>query len=159
MTHKLAISTVSLGWHSSYTLELKLKAAKEAGFQGIELFITDRDSFAASHRVPRLLAAREIKKLCVEADLEILCLAPFDNFEGEPSSLESRLEAAAEWIELAHELGTNIIQVPSNDTKDAVGLETVVVSELQALSDAGLKQQPPISFAYEAPGWGTHVAD
>ncbi|KEF56954.1 uncharacterized protein A1O9_07144 [Exophiala aquamarina CBS 119918] len=157
--HRQAISTISLGWHPSHTLEWKIAAAQAAGFQGVEMFITDLDIYARSHGQSRIDAAREIQQLCAEHSIEILCLASFDNFEGQSTPLADRLVTAKEWLALAKALGTGIIQIPSNDSKDAIGDETVIVGELQAISDLGLQQQPPVSFAYEALGWGTHVAD
>lgn len=52
-----------------------------------------------------------------------------------------------------------MIQMPSNWNRDASGDEMVIVADLQALADLGLERTPPVSFAYEAVSWGTHVAD
>jgi sugar phosphate isomerase/epimerase len=162
MTNKLAISTISLGWHPTHTLERKLQAASSAGFEGIELFITDLDAHASQHKLSRLETASQIQALCSKNGLIILSLASFDNFEGHPTkSLAQRLDEAREWIALAHALGTHTIQIPSNDDPDAVGDDEVIVGELRALADLGLQFDPdrPVRFAYEALGWGTHVAD
>lgn len=157
--HRRAISTISLGWDSSHTLERKIAAVKAAGFDGVEMFITDLDSYASAHGQSRLAAARSIKELCEAHGIEILCLGSFDNFEGQSTPLDDRLSTAKEWLAMAKELGTNIIQIPSNDSRDAIGDESVIVGELQAISDLGLQEEPPVAFAYEALGWGTHVAD
>ncbi|OQV00584.1 hypothetical protein CLAIMM_06063 [Cladophialophora immunda] len=166
MNPKLAISTISLGWHASHTLERKLAAAAAAGFQGVEIYITDLDSYATTRAIPRVTAATEIQRLCAQHQLEVVCLGSFDNFEGNPRrSLEERLHRAEEWIAMARALGTDVIQVPSNDDRDAVGDMATVVAELQALADLGLRgreSEPafrPVRFAYEALGWATHVAD
>ncbi|OAP61477.1 hypothetical protein AYL99_03680 [Fonsecaea erecta] len=163
--HKLAISTVSLGWHASHTLGRKLAAAAEAGFQGVEIYITDLDSYAAGAGIARVQAAEEIRRLCAQHHLGIVCLGSFNNFEGDPRrSLEERLHSAREWIAMARALGTDVIQVPSNEDPDAVGDMDTIVAELQALADLGLHESsspslPAVRFAYEALGWGTHVAD
>ncbi|KIV81378.1 hypothetical protein PV11_03569 [Exophiala sideris] len=159
MPHKIAISTVSMGWHPAHTLEEKIQAAKQAGFQGIEVFIDDVDALARSQDLSRVEAGSLICQSCADAGLTIVCVGSFDNFEGEPTPLQDRLQAATEWLDLAGALGTGVIQIPSNDHNNAIGNEKVIVSELQALSDLGLKRQPPVSFAYEALGWGAHVAD
>ncbi|OCT52481.1 3-dehydroshikimate dehydratase [Cladophialophora carrionii] len=162
MTSKLAISTVSLGWHRTYTLKRKLQAASTAGFEGVELVITDLDAHAAQHKLSRLEAASQIGALCSQNGLSIVSLASFDNFEGHPTKrLSQRLDQAREWIALARALGTATIQIPSNDDPDAVGDEGVIVSELRALADLAMALDPeePVRFAYEALGWGTHVAD
>ncbi|KIW43956.1 uncharacterized protein PV06_05002 [Exophiala oligosperma] len=144
MSHRLAISTVSMGWHQTHTLESKITAAKAAGFEGIELFITDFNAFRDRLGKSSLAAAKEIRALCAKAGLEILCFGSFDNFEGDPTTpLENRLEKASEWLDLVHELGTNVIQVPSNDDRRAMCDERLIVDELRALADLGLQRQPP----------------
>lgn len=158
-SNRIAISTISLGWDSSHTLERKIAAAKAAGFQGVEMFITDLDAYANAHGESRIEAARGIKQMCEAQGIHILCLGSFDNFEGEPTPLADRLRTAKEWLDMAKALGTNIIQIPSNDSKNAVGDEATIVDELRDLADLGLQEQPPVSFAYEALAWGTHVAD
>ena len=160
MNHKISISTISLGWHDSHTLPRKLAAASAAGFQGVEVFITDLVGHARTQNISQLEAANEVKILCAQNHLEIVCLGSFDNFEGDARRpLRTRLTIAETWIAQAHELGTNVIQIPSNDDKDAVGDMAVIISELQELAELGLQAKPPIKFAYEALGWGTHVAD
>lgn len=97
--------------------------------------------------------------MCAEQQLSIVSLASFDNFEGSQTPLRTRLVTAHRWVELANALGTSVVQVPSNDEKGASGDEMVVVDELRALSDVGDRGRAPVSFAYEALAWGTHVAD
>jgi len=157
---KLAICSLSLGWDPSHILERKVAAIKTAGFQGIEMFMAEIDmSYAKVHNLSRLDAAREIRKLCADHGVEIINLASFGKFEGQPTPLEDRLKEAKEWLEVAKELGTTLIQVPSNDTKEALGDDAVIVGDLRALADLGAQEEPPVSFAYEALAWGTHVAD
>jgi sugar phosphate isomerase/epimerase len=157
---KLAICSLSLGWDPSHILERKVSAIKAAGFQGIEMFMAEIDfSYAKAHNISRIEAARGIRKLCAEHGIEIVNLAAFSKFEGQPSPLEDRLKVAKEWLAVAKELGTTVIQIPSNDSKEAIGDEDVIVSDLRALADLGLREDPPVSFAYEALAWSTHVAD
>lgn len=148
-----------MGWHPIHTLEDKLTAASEHGFAGIELFWTDLIAFAERLRVPPAEAAPLVKELCQDKHLEIICLGSFDNFEGNHNPLSERLALAREWIDIAHDLGTDMIQIPSNDDKSCNGEEDTIVSELRQLTDTGGAASPPIRFAYEALGWGTHVAD
>ncbi len=159
MNHKLAVATVSLGWHRSHTLERKIEAAKSAGISGVELHDTDLNNFAKSHGMARLEAAAAVGKLCNRSNMEIIAYGPFSNFEGEPTPLEGRLDTAREWMQIAHNLGTDVIQIPANDSKAAIGEERVIITELQALADLGRQQDSPISFAYEALAWSAHVAD
>lgn len=159
MNRPAAISTVSLGWHHSHTLERKVAAAAEESFGGIELFYADLENFAMLRSTSVLGAARLVREMCAERQLSIVSLASFDNFEGSPLPLRTRLASARKWVELANELGTSVVQVPSNDEKGASGDERVLVNELRALADVGNGGKAPVSFAYEALAWGTHVAD
>ncbi|KIW92449.1 uncharacterized protein Z519_06296 [Cladophialophora bantiana CBS 173.52] len=108
------------------------------------MFITDLDGYATARGITKVQAAGEMKRLCAQHNLEIVCLGSFDNFEGHPRrSLEERLRIAREWIAMADGLGTDVIQVPSNDDKDAVGDIDTIVANLQALADLGLRQESP----------------
>lgn len=157
---KLAICSLSLGWDPSHNFERKIAAVQAAGFQGIELFMAEIDlSYALAHKLSRIEAAKGIRNLCAEHGIQIITLGTFGKYEGQPTPLDERLKLAKEWMAVAKELGTTVIQVPSNDCKEALGDEGVIVTELQALADLGLQEEPPISFAYEALAWSTHVAD
>lgn len=156
---RLAISTVSLGWHSSHTLERKLAAAAYWGFEALEIFHDDLTKFASAHGISHLQAARKIRIECDRHHLAIVCLCSLDNFEGSLEPLANRLATAETWIELAHALGTNVIQIPSSYDPKASGDEDLIVSELRQLAALGAAAVPPILFAYEALVFGTHVAD
>jgi sugar phosphate isomerase/epimerase len=64
---------------------------------------------------------------------------------------------ARHFIDVAHALGTDTVQIPSNDDKNAIGNERIIVTELHALADLGKQALPLISFAYEAMAWSTHI--
>lgn len=157
--HRLSISTISMGWHPSHILEDKLTAASKHGFAGVEIFWTDLKAFAERHTISPAKAAPLVRELCRDKGLAIICLGSFDNFEGSQSPLRERLALAKEWIDIARGLGTDMIQIPSNDEKVCSGEEDTIVDELRQLADTGSAVSPPIRFAYEALGWGTHVAD
>ena len=159
MKHKLAIATISMGWHQSHTLESKLSAAQRHSIQGVELIDSDLDNYAKAHALNRSQAAEEIRRLCEDACLTIVAYASFGNFEGQPTPLDARLEKAREWCEIAGRVGTDMIQIPSNFDAEAIGDQAVIVAELQALADLGVRQKPPIRFAYESLAWGKYVAD
>lgn len=155
---KLGIATISLGWHSSHTLEKKLKCSSENGFEGVEMVYSDLQKYAERHNISMLEAAGQIKDLCAKLSLDIICLCAFTEFEGSPEPLETRLQKAQEWISIARALGTDTIQVPSNENHNCTGDLSVIVSELQQLADLGKQGGPVIRFAYEALAWGLHVA-
>lgn len=157
--HKLGISTISLGWHHSHSLEDKLAAATRHKFAGVEIFWTDLVAYAGERGCSPLEAAPRVKSICESGQLEVICLGSFENFEGSQAPLSDRLASAREWIDIAHALRTDMIQIPSNDDRLCSGDEATIVSELRQLADVGSAATPPIRFAYEALGWGTHVAD
>lgn len=159
MNHRLAIATISLGWHESHALESKLAAVKQSGIPGIELCNYDLERFAEAHGLNRLDAASKIGQLCKEAELTIVAYPSFADFEGHKTPLKDRLKKAEEWCNVARRLGTDMIQVPSNTNLDSSGDEAVIVTELQELAAIGARYNPPIRFAYEALAWGTHAAD
>jgi sugar phosphate isomerase/epimerase len=159
MDHKLAIATVSLGWHESHTLERKLAACQQHGIQGIELVDADLNKYARRHGMTRLQAAESIGQACRDANITIIAYVSFGDFEGHPTPLEARLGKAKEWCEIARKAGTDMIQIPSNFDPDAIGDQEIIVAELQALAGLGSQQHPEIRFAYESLAWGKYAAD
>jgi sugar phosphate isomerase/epimerase len=159
--HRMAIATVSMGWHESHTLERKISAAADSGIEGIELCWEDFEKFATIHSLSHLEAASAVKDLCEKRKLAIVTLQPFLQFEGSKLPLEERLTKAREWVQLARTLGTDIIQVASNWEVDSSGDEKTIVAELKALADIGAESrngETIIRFGYEAISWATHVA-
>jgi sugar phosphate isomerase/epimerase len=158
--HKLAIATVSLGWHSSHTLERKLDSIAKYGYSGVEIYHPDLVTFAAQHFLTHLEAATKIGVLCRDRGISIMALQPLFNFAGVLTPLSDRLALAQEYVNLARAMGTNVIQVPSTYEPNSTGDEKVIVGELRALADLGTAEssKPPISFAYETLAWGIHHA-
>ncbi|KAI5461892.1 putative 4-hydroxyphenylpyruvate dioxygenase [Mariannaea sp. PMI_226] len=155
LANKCAIATISLGKHPLHTLERKIQAARDNGFQGIELVHADLVAHAAQNTQTTLESARQIRALCATQSLEILTLNPLKNFEGNlQKSLEDRLAEAKQWIKLAVAAGTAIIQIPSQFLGNSNGDETVVIPELQTLADLAAKDR--ISLAYEAVSFATY---
>lgn len=93
-SHKLAISTISLGQHPSHTLDRKIKASALAGYSGIELVFSDLESYSRTNGLSIIGATKRIKKLCDSLKVEIISLAPFENYEGDRSPLSQRLQTA-----------------------------------------------------------------
>jgi 4-hydroxyphenylpyruvate dioxygenase len=64
------------------------------------------------------------------------------------------------WMQLADNLHTDLIQVPSNFLPESqcTSDKATIISDLREVADAGLAHKPhPIRFAYEALCWGTHI--
>ncbi|KAI8942407.1 hypothetical protein NX059_000481 [Plenodomus lindquistii] len=154
---------MSLGrCYAGHDLETKLSAAARHGLEGIELFYEDLVDHAGSDSPSDLLAgAASIYEMCSSLGLEIICLQPFMHYEGlvDRQRHVERIEEIKLWMQLAHVLHTDIIQVPSSFlSPDQVSSDTnLIVEDLRELAELGLQQTPVIRFAYESLGWGTRV--
>lgn len=164
----LAYATPSLGMHTNHTLEKKLHAASTAGFQGVELGFDDLCAYSKHHNrgfkgdqdVPTLLkSAGEIRQLCRDLNLKIICLQPFTDFEGvmDPIERRERMERAERWFMIMHELGTTMLQVGSTDNPRTIGDVDLLAHGLASLCDAATSKSPAIRIAYEPWCWGVHT--
>ncbi|KUJ23216.1 4-hydroxyphenylpyruvate dioxygenase [Mollisia scopiformis] len=170
MSFKPAIASMSLGRAWVHKLPYKLDQAQANNFQGIEVFFEDLEYLAreqsglSASESPspeaQKEAARTIKKLCDDRNLEIIGLQPFMHYEGLLDRKEhaARIEMLRVWFELAKILGTDIIQIPGNFLgRDKITDDLdVVVGDLQEVADMGLKETPVIKFAYENLCWSTY---
>ncbi|KAH7391071.1 xylose isomerase-like protein [Phaeosphaeria sp. MPI-PUGE-AT-0046c] len=154
---------MSLGrCYAGHDLPHKLSMAAKHGLEGIELFYEDLVGHAASSSPSDLhAAATSVHELCSSLGLEIICLQPFMHYEGllDRNRHDERIEEMKLWMELAHVLETDIIQVPSSFLpRDQISADTdLIVSDLRQIADLGLQQEPVIRFAYESLCWGTYV--
>lgn len=168
MSYQLGITSMSLGRATAgHSLTHKLNMAQKYGYKGIELFFEDFyeeatarfGNGAAPSKEAQLEAARYVRGLCAERDLFIICLQPFAHYEGlvDRKAHEEQIEKLYFWIELAHELGTDMIQVPSSFLPaDQVSEDmSLIVSDLQKIADIGAAASPPIRYVYESLCWGT----
>ena len=94
LSNHLAIASPSLGQHKSHTLPQKISAASQNGFAGIEITYWDLEAYASSQQSNMTDAAIKIRQLCKAQNLHILAFAAFENFEGNPSPLDTRLQTA-----------------------------------------------------------------
>lgn len=173
MAYKLAIPSFSLGRVAAgHSFVAKMDAAKKYGYKGIELAIEDLVAVAdeLSGTAPtsggpsqkaQLDAARHMRAVCDERGLEIVCLQPFSQYDGLIDREEHvrRLEELTFWFQLAKELGTDLIQVPANFLPEHLVTDNIdlIVNDLIEIADMGLRQNPPIRFAYENLCWSTRV--
>lgn len=164
---------MSLGrCYAGHSFITKLDAAHKYGYQGLELFHEDLADVAErlSSEPPsptgpspsaQIAAARHILRLCRARGIEIVCLQPFSHYDGllDRDEHERRLEQLQFWIQLAHELNTDIIQIPANFLPAEHVTEDLdlIVSDLREVADMGLQATPPIRFAYESLCWSTRV--
>lgn len=168
----ISFASCSLGSSPSCTLIDKLTAIHQAGFQAIELSMPDLISHAKSlsstighlssdQDYPVLIrAAKDVKKLCNDRNLQIMLLQPFANFEGWPAKSNERRDAferAKGWIEIMLACDCKTLQVGSTDTP-AEKMNTdrdVIVKDLQEL--AAMLEEKGLKMAYENWCWSTHA--
>lgn len=167
MACRLAISSMSLGrCFAGHCLDHKLDMARKYGYEGIELFYEDLDDIAC--RLPggdtplnQLQAARVIGDMCRVRGLTVICLQPFMHYDGLVNREEHarRLARLRLWMDMAHILDTDIIQIPANFLPPAeVSAELdLIVSDLVEVAEMGLEEEPVIRFAYESLSWSTRV--
>lgn len=165
--YKLAIASHSLGRAAVHDLPNKLDQAAKYGYEGIEVFFEDLEAIATSYPggfTPenQILAAAFFKKLCDERNLTIVCLQPFLFYEGlvDEEAHAKMIEKLHLWIRLAKTLGMDIIQIPSNFLFDGsvTGDRDKIVKDLREACDLGLKETPPIRFAYESMAFSPYVS-
>jgi 4-hydroxyphenylpyruvate dioxygenase len=157
---------MSLGRASVHKLPNKLDQAARHGFEGIELFFEDlehlaRESEGGTSPENLLAAAKEVRKLCADRNLQIICLQPFMHYEGLKDRQEhaTRIEQLKLWFKIAKALGTDVIQIPSSflPAAELTGDYDTMVQDLREVAEMGLRESPVIKFAYESLCWGTYV--
>ena len=108
-----------------------------------------------------LKAAGVVKELCRESGIEIIGLQPFLFYEGlvDKKEHEAMIEKLHLWFRIAKALGTDVIQIPTQFRRDegVTGDMDAIVKDMVEVADLGLKEEPPIKFAYENLAWGTFI--
>lgn len=168
MPSRLGISTMSLGrcW-AGHSFEHKMDMAAKYGYQGIELW--HEDLMDVAEQLPggaallenQIAASKIVKRMCDVRNIEVICLQPFQHFEGlvDREQHARRVEELRVWIQLAHVLGTDLIQIPSNVLPAEHVSEDLElhIADLAEVADIGAASNPPIRFSYESLSWGTRV--
>ncbi|GGF05151.1 bifunctional sugar phosphate isomerase/epimerase/4-hydroxyphenylpyruvate dioxygenase family protein [Mycetocola zhadangensis] len=132
------------------TLDQKLVAAKEAGFDGVEIFEPD---LIASPKSPE-----EIRARAQELGLSLDLYQPFRDFEGVgPDLLEQNLRRAAAKFSLMNRLGIETMLLCSNVATARSGDEQLAAAQLRELGV--LAERFGVRVAYEALAWGKFVDD
>lgn len=158
----MAIMSMSVGRASAHSMESKVDAMAVNGFEGIEIFYEDLEAIAEKYPGGltddnRIEAARVIRKLCDERNIEVIGLQPFIFYEGLMDSKvhASHIQKLKLWFHLVKILGTDLILVPSNFLQTGItGDKATISSDLIEIADLGLQERPVVRFAYEALAWG-----
>ena len=141
-----SIATVSL----SGTLNEKLTAVANAGFDGVEIF--DQDLLCS------LWTPRRIKERCEELGLKIEMLQPFRDLEGMTEAQHARAMRRFEGkLDVMAELGTDLILVCASCQPDAIDDDQLSAEQLHKAAE--LAHERGMRIAFEALAWSTHVWD
>lgn len=143
---------------------MKLEAIAKAGFDSVELGMPDLQAYAqqrlgssfkplsdedGSGDLSALIKiAEEVKQLCQDLKLEILCLQPFSQFEGykDDQKREARFRKAKVWMDVMEALGTDMLQVGSTDDKESTSDRETIVQDLTELADLAAKRGMRIGY-------------
>lgn len=171
--------------YAGHSLAHKLQCAANHGFEGVEIFYEDLEYLAREQteaaaapsssgstnglgraesgpsREQLLAAAQIVHDMCLQNELEIIGLQPFLFYEGLVDRQEhvAMIEKLRLWFEIVKVLGTDVIQIPTQFRRDegvSGDLETIV-ADMVEVAELGLKEVPPVKFAYENLAWGTFV--
>ncbi|EEY22399.1 3-dehydroshikimate dehydratase [Verticillium alfalfae VaMs.102] len=138
--------------------------AAKYNYRGIELWhedlmdVADRYTGGSALVSNQLTAAHHVRRLCEARNLHILCLQPFQHFEGllDRAQHARRLDELRIWFQLAHALQTDLIQIPSNVLpQEQVSADLADhIADLREGADMGAAETPPLRFSFESLGWG-----
>ena len=164
-----ATATVSLGKPGGHSIESILEAAASSGLKGIEICYNNLHFHAVQlqgsdsseiDQTALVKAAKDIKRICDDLGLTIIDLQPFASYDGliDTEMHRQMVQKFSRWLELAHALETNIVQMPSNfDQSGTTGDMDKIVADLVEVADLARKEDPVVRIAYEAVAWGAHI--
>jgi 4-hydroxyphenylpyruvate dioxygenase len=134
----------------SGSLEAKLRAIAQAGFDGVEIFENDLLTAPKS--------AREIGALIHDLGLKCTLFQPFRDFEGMPDNLRPRIfERLERKFDVMEELGTDLLLICSNVSPVASGDRARIVTDFRELGERAARRN--LRVGYEALAWGRHIWD
>jgi 4-hydroxyphenylpyruvate dioxygenase len=143
---KSSIATVSI----SGTLEGKLRAVADAGFDGVEIFENDLLSFPGS--------PAEVGRMIRDLGMECTLFQPFRDFEGMPPEQRARaLDRMERKFDVMGELGVDLILLCSNCSPLASDDRTQMIDDLSELGERAAKRN--MRVGYEGLAWGRHIWD
>lgn len=143
---RTSIATVCL----SGTLAEKLRAAADAGFDGVEIF--EQDLVVSPH------SAEQIRQRAQDLGLTLDLFQPFRDFEGvEEEQFLNNLRRLEAKFQLMNRLGIEMILLCSNVGTATINDDDLFVEQLRRAGD--LAAQYNVKIAYEALAWGKFVND
>jgi 4-hydroxyphenylpyruvate dioxygenase len=143
---KTSIATVSI----SGTLEGKLRAVADAGFDAVEIFENDLLTFPGS--------PLEVGRIVRDLGMEISLFQPFRDLEGMPEPQRAQaFDRMKRKFDVMADLGTDLILLCSNCSPLAGADRSRMIDDLSALG--ALAAEHKMRVGYEALAWGRHVHD
>lgn len=143
---RTSVATVCL----SGTLAEKLRAAADAGFDGVEIF--EQDLVVSPH------SAEQIRKRAEDLGLTLDLFQPFRDFEGvEETQFEKNLLRLEAKFKLMNRLGIETILLCSNVGTATINDDELFVQQLRRAGDLAARYN--VKIAYEALAWGKFVND
>ena len=141
-----SIATVSI----SGSLEGKIRAVADAGFDGVEIFENDLLGFPGS--------PREVGRMIRDVGMQCTLFQPFRDLEGMPPEQRARaFERMERKFDVMSELQTDLILLCSNCSPLAIGDRTRLVDDLSELGERAAKRK--MRVGYEALAWGRYTFD
>ncbi len=143
---KTSIATVSI----SGTLEGKLRAVADAGFDGVEIFENDLLSFPGS--------PRDVGRIIRDLGMECTLFQPFRDLEGMPAEYRIRaFDRMERKFDVMAELGVDLILLCSNCSPLASDDRMRMIDDLSELGARAAKRQ--MRVGYEGLAWARHIWD
>jgi 4-hydroxyphenylpyruvate dioxygenase len=143
---RTSIATVCL----SGTLEEKLHACAEAGFDGVEIF--EQDLLVSPH------SPEQIRDLAARLGLSLDLFQPIRDVEGvAPELFAANLRRVEAKFALMNRLGINLALLCTNVATATIDDDEVVAEQLRQLGD--LAERYDVRVALEALAWGRFISD
>jgi 4-hydroxyphenylpyruvate dioxygenase len=140
---KLSIATVSL----SGSLQERLEACANIGFDGFEMFENDLLTFDGS--------PAEVRRMAEDLGLAITIFQPFRDFEAMPVEQRQRnMDRAERKFDVMQALGTDLILVCSSALPIALNDPARAAADLHEMAERAAKRG--LRVGYEALAWGRH---
>ncbi len=125
----LSIATVSLAG----TLQEKLEAAANIGFDGVEIFENDLLTFDGT--------PEEVRRICEDLGLAIDIFQPFRDFEAMPEPFRSRnLDRAERKFDVMQALGTDLVLVCTTTHPAAIDDNERAVADFREMAERAAKR-------------------
>jgi 4-hydroxyphenylpyruvate dioxygenase len=141
-----SIATVCL----SGSLEEKVSAIANAGFEGLELFENDLTAFTGT--------PQEAGELIRARGLKLVTLQPFRDFEGlQGRARQQAFDRAEHKFDLMEELGTDLLMVCSTVHPESLPGLSRAADDFYELGERAARRN--LRVAYEALAWGRHIHD